>query len=155
VQRKSSKLFSTCLIVLLCAIGAIAQTTDRGWEWQNPLPQGNAIAAIRFAKDNRHGWAVGADGVVLYTDDGGYSWANQPARSVASLNGLYVFDRRRAIAVGARGTVLRTTNAGQRWRRSRQLRKIISTQSRLLRMTRRADGRSAPTARSSQHLTAA
>ena len=68
-----------CLGVVTPVV-APAQTSDRGWEWQNPLPQGNAISAIRFAKDKRHGWAVGADGVILYTTDGGFSWTSQRSR---------------------------------------------------------------------------
>ena len=74
------------LFVLAAACSAsLAQTADRGWEWQNPLPQGNAISAIRFASDKLHGWAVGADGVILYTADGGYRWQNQMTRVVAAL----------------------------------------------------------------------
>ena len=52
-----------------------AQT--RGWQWQNPKPQGNPIHAIRFAADKKHGLAVGADGSILRTDDGGYDWEVQ------------------------------------------------------------------------------
>ena len=75
------------------APSASAQNFDRGWEWQNPLPQGNAISAVRFTSDQRHGWAVGADGVILHTTDGGFEWTSQHPRLVAALNGLYVFDR--------------------------------------------------------------
>ena len=81
----------------------IAQIRNRGWEWQNPLPQGNAINSIRFANDKLHGWAVGSDGVILYTTDGGFRWDNQPTRLINNLNGLHVFDARRVFAVGARG----------------------------------------------------
>src|SRR2546423_11896190 len=48
-----------------------AQDPFRGWQWQNPLPQGNSINAIRFAPDKRHGWAIGSNGVVLTTNNGG------------------------------------------------------------------------------------
>src|ERR1051325_2179350 len=77
VHHKFAKVIWSCLVALLCfgaAASAQAQSRERGWEWQNPLPQGNAISAIEFAKDMRHGWAVGADGVILYTSDGGFSW---------------------------------------------------------------------------------
>src|SRR5260221_5766100 len=47
----------------LAAPSARAQNFDRGWEWQNPLPQGNAISAVRFTRHQRHGLAIGADGV--------------------------------------------------------------------------------------------
>ncbi len=69
------------LIVVSFVTTTLAQTSDRGWEWQNPLPQGNSISAIRFADDKLHGWAVGADGVILYTADGGFQWARMVAFS--------------------------------------------------------------------------
>src|SRR6266404_1410952 len=103
------------LILLAGATSIFAQTADRGWEWQNPRPQGNAISAIRFASDKLHGWAVGADGVILYTADGGFQWESQQTRLVAALNGLYVLDRQRALVVGAPGVVLTPRHAGARW----------------------------------------
>ena len=103
------------IVLLISGTSAFAQGPDRGWEWQNPLPQGNAINAIRFAKDKLHGWAVGSDGVILYTSSGGFDWEAQHPRSATTLNGIYVQNRRHAFAVGARGVVLMTTNGGQRW----------------------------------------
>ena len=57
----------------------ISQGQDplKGWQWQNPLPQGNAINSIKFAGDKRHGWAVGGDGVILATTNGGFDWDQQ------------------------------------------------------------------------------
>src|SRR5205807_1604863 len=106
---------ASIVITVVCFSSPSAQTSSRGWEWQNPLPQGNAISAIRFAGDKLHGWAVGADGVILYTNDGGFRWEHQPTRLVNALNGLYVFDRQHAFAVGARGLVVETRNAGDKW----------------------------------------
>src|SRR5215510_6527614 len=60
------------LVVALYCLTAFSQDPERGWQWQNPRPQGNSINAIRFASDKRHGWAVGSDGVVLNTNDGGF-----------------------------------------------------------------------------------
>ena len=116
LSSKSLRRF--CLTALLAASlshGASAQVAERGWEWQNPKPQGNAISAIRFAADKLHGWAVGADGLILYTTDGGFRWEHQPTRLVNSLNGLYVFDPKHAFAVGARGLVITTRNGGEKW----------------------------------------
>src|SRR6185436_3558702 len=110
--------FRVCLaLALLMAPGSLAQSQfpSRAWQWQNPLPQGNAINAIRFAPDKRHGWAVGSDGAILYTKDGGFNWDPQSSPVLTTLNGLYVKDKDRALAVGARGTVLLTTNGGERW----------------------------------------
>src|SRR5207247_7392320 len=116
-QRRS--LFLAAILFAIVSLGAAAstfgQTSNRGWEWQNPLPQGNAISAIRFAGYKLHGWAVGADGVILYTANGGFRWENQQTRLVAALNGLYALDRQRAFVVGARGVVFTTINAGACW----------------------------------------
>ena len=55
-----------CAAVCVAGSGAVAQA-ERAWAWQNPLPQGNAIHAVRFAADKRSGWAVGAYGVAVKT----------------------------------------------------------------------------------------
>ena len=119
VSRPLAFLFRrSCLLTLVGAclsIIAIGQPANRGWEWQNPLPQGNSINCVRFAPDKLHGWAVGADGVILRTRDGGFSWEAQTARGAVARYGLFVFDRQRAFAVGARGTILFTKNGGERW----------------------------------------
>ena len=108
-SQKSIRRFCLAAMVAVSVCAVVrTQTAGRGREWQNPLPQGNAISAIRFAGDKLHGWAVGADGVILYTSDGGFRWETQPTRLVNALNGLYVFDRQHVFAVGARGLILET-----------------------------------------------
>src|SRR5437763_11189971 len=104
-----------CACVVVCVRGAAAQEAERVWLWQNPLPQGNAIYAVRFAADKHTGWAVGADGVILHTTDGGFRWEEQHALTPVPLYGLFVKDARRAVAVGARGLVLTTNDGGRRW----------------------------------------
>jgi len=103
-----------CAAVCPAGAGAGAQA-ERAWAWQNPLPQGNAIHAVRFAADKRTGWAVGADGVILHTSDGGFRWEEQQTPAPVPLYGLYVRDAKRAVAVGARGVVLTTDDGGGRW----------------------------------------
>ncbi|OLD76236.1 MAG: hypothetical protein AUI33_05005 [Ignavibacteria bacterium 13_1_40CM_2_61_4] len=93
----------------------MGQEDLRGWEWQNPRPQGNLINAIRFAKDKRHGWAVGADGAILHTRNGGFEWKEQRAPANTTLYGLYVKDKSRAVIAGASGMVLTTASGGERW----------------------------------------
>src|ERR1043166_6352776 len=74
-----------CLILagflLLCGNFAVsAQKTGLGWVWQNPLPQGNPLYSIHFAKDNETGFAVGADNTILRTTDGGFHWRSEERR---------------------------------------------------------------------------
>ena len=97
------------------AAGGVAAQAERAWVWQNPLPQGNAIYAVRFASDKRTGWAVGADGVILHTEDGGFRWEEQRAPAPVPLYGLYVRDAKRAVAVGSRGLAVTTEDGGRRW----------------------------------------
>src|SRR5919199_825715 len=113
VPRASLALACGVVCVLACVAAASAQT--RGWVWQNPLPQGNAINAVRFAADKRHGWAVGGDGVVLRSDDGGFDWESQQSPAKTTLYGLFVKDKKSAVAVGARGAVVTTDDGGERW----------------------------------------
>src|SRR5438309_268415 len=105
------------LFVLLTAFPsfAMAQSPSRAWEWQNPLPQGNAINAIRFAADKRHGWAIGSDGAILHTNNGGFEWEAQTSPVLTTLNSIYIKDKDRAVAVGARGAILITNNGGEKW----------------------------------------
>src|SRR3989442_1054064 len=63
-----------CLGVVLALPGSQMAQQPPGWQWQNPLPQGNAINSIRFAADKKYGWAVGSDGAILHTPNGGFEW---------------------------------------------------------------------------------
>src|SRR5438270_5560924 len=91
-----------CACVIVCACVAAAQQAERVWLWQNPLPQGNAIYAVRFAADKRTGWAVGADGVILHTTDGGFRWEQQHAETPVPIYGLFVNVARREDSCGVR-----------------------------------------------------
>ncbi|MEP6849003.1 MAG: hypothetical protein ABI999_09110, partial [Acidobacteriota bacterium] len=58
--------------ILLVTHASIAQTGRLGWVWQNPLPQGNPLNSISFARDKETGFAVGSDDTILHTEDGGF-----------------------------------------------------------------------------------
>ena len=82
-------------VILAGAGGAIRITRNGGTSWQpieNAMDGPHAIlGTIHFAKDGRHGWAIGAEGrrilkdghaqvvkpVVLHSSDGGESWERQ------------------------------------------------------------------------------
>src|SRR5438128_12297155 len=70
--------FLLLLAVLWPASGTLAavSTGDGAWTWQNPVPQGNDLFAVRFTDPNA-GWAVGARGLILRTTDGGTGWSIQ------------------------------------------------------------------------------
>ena len=79
-----------CVLFSFGAALQAQQPQPSGWEWQNPLPQGNTINSIRFAADKKHGWAVGSDGAILRTRNGGFEWDAQLSPAITTLYGLYV-----------------------------------------------------------------
>src|SRR6185369_17016587 len=87
-----------------------------GWTWQNPLPQGNPLYSIHFAKDKLTGFAVGSDNTILATTNGGFSWRRQEAPVTSTLSSVFVRSSKSAFIVGARGTLLTTSNGGNQWK---------------------------------------
>ena len=104
------------LLVLSCAyFSASAQRKGSGWVWQNPIPQGNHLNSIHFAKDRLNGVAVGADSTIVRTVDGGFNWTRFTSPVDATLSDVFVKDKKQAMIVGARGTIL-TLVDGEFWR---------------------------------------
>ncbi|HRH34909.1 MAG TPA: YCF48-related protein, partial [Catalimonadaceae bacterium] len=103
-------LFSSILI--LHSVLSFGQ--GNGWEWQNPLPQGNTLNDIFFI-DGQTGWAVGRRGTIIKTTDGGVTWENKSEYSTKVLNAVHFIDLQKGIAVGTGGIVKRTTDGGETW----------------------------------------
>ncbi len=101
-------LTGACLLFAFGVSTMGQQPQPSGWEWQNPLPQGNTINCVRFAADKRNGWAVGSDGAILRTRNGGFEWDSQLSPATTTLYGIYVKDKSRAVISGARGVILTT-----------------------------------------------
>src|SRR5436190_15215602 len=82
-----------CLIGLM-GLNATAQLrSGQGWAWQNPLPQGNPLNAIHFAKDKLSGFAVGNDNTILRTQDGGFTWQRQSLPLDLTISSVFVKDK--------------------------------------------------------------
>src|SRR6476659_3615123 len=108
--------YALLLIVFLSLLagGSRAQQLP-AWQWQNPLPQGNALNSIKFANDKLHGWTIGSDGSILHTRNGGFTWDAQISPASTTLYSLYVQNKARAVISGAGGVILTTTNGGNKW----------------------------------------
>src|SRR4051794_20953275 len=112
----SRRLFVSAIIFLISLAAVESQLrSDRGWVWQNPLPQGNALYSIHFAPDKLTGFAVGDDRAILRTLDGGFTWENQVSPVDTTLSAVFVRNERSTVIVGARGTILVTDDAGKKW----------------------------------------
>jgi hypothetical protein len=72
-----------------------------GWEWQNPLPQGNPLYGV-WGSSSSDVFAVGAAGTVLHCD--GSTWSGMTSGTTNSLSGVWGSSSSNVFAVG--GTIL-------------------------------------------------
>jgi photosystem II stability/assembly factor-like uncharacterized protein len=103
-------------VLVATAVAAPVRTSQSGWTWGNPLPQGNALRAVDFA--GGRGYAVGDFGTVLRTDDGGTNWSGVRTGVIDQLSKLRVVDANIFVAGGG-CTLLRSDDGGQTLRRLR------------------------------------
>lgn len=93
---------------------------SQGWEWQNPLPQGNDLRSMD-AVDENHVWFGTSAGVVLHTFDGGQSWQLQQTPTQAYIYGIDFVDQEYGWAMGEEegigGVILHSTDGGRTWHR--------------------------------------
>jgi photosystem II stability/assembly factor-like uncharacterized protein len=102
------------LAMLPAAAGANVQVGSSGWQWGNPLPQGNTIRAMSFA--GAQGYAAGDFGTLLSTADGGATWTGLPAGTFTGLYEVQAIDADSMFAGG--GCVARRSDdAGRTFRR--------------------------------------
>lgn len=102
--------------------GHILWSDDQGGSWrQAEVPVSSDLVAVCFP-DERHGWAVGHDGVILHSADGGQRWQRQwDGRRLGGrgaenpLLDVAFRDARQGLAVGAFGSLLRTDDGGRSW----------------------------------------
>src|SRR4051794_27225836 len=83
-----------CAAALLAVVPALApasvQVGSSGWQWGNPLPQGNTLRAISFA--GLDGYAAGEFGTLLHTTDGGATWSGLPSGTFTNLTEVQAID---------------------------------------------------------------
>lgn len=105
-------------LVLFVCLPAFAQ----GWEWLNPLPQGNSLTDIEFLGENRL-LCTGDFGSAISSTDGGQSWVlcsngSQPSPSevdfVNSSDGWGIRSYYSSFD-GSERAIMRTTDGGQAW----------------------------------------
>ena len=104
------------LAVTASASAAPVLTSQSGWAWGNPRPQGNELRAIDFA--GGRGYAVGEFGTIVRTDDGGSTYTGVRTGVVDDLNKLRVLDADTFVAGGG-CTLMRSDDSGQTLRRLR------------------------------------
>jgi len=96
------------------AITDTGSTKLSGWNWQNPVPQGNHLQVVQFL-DQNVGWAVGWLGTILKTTNGGDSWSMQNSATTENLYSIHFSDANHGWAVGPNGTIVHTSDGGNVW----------------------------------------
>src|SRR6187551_2965876 len=99
------------LAAAACAASPAAanvQVGSSGWQWGNPLPQGNTLRAMSFA--GGVGYAGGEFGTLLKTTDGGASWSGLPVGTLQELSVVQALDAQTVVAGG--GCVARRSADG-------------------------------------------
>lgn len=116
-MKKTTFLFLTVFFLL----GASSLSLAQGWQWQNPLPQGNTVHSAD-AIDANVIWCGTAAGVILYSPDGGQAWQFQQTPSDAWFYGIDFVNALSGWAVGVEesggdlfGVIVGTRDGGQHW----------------------------------------
>ena len=89
-----------------------------GWQWQNPLPQGNPVQGIAFPT-TADGWFVADAGIVMHSADGGVTWQSQRAGTPVALDAVAFVGPQIGWLVGASGVIRHTVDGGAHWLRQR------------------------------------
>ena len=101
-----------CAAALLGVLPALApasvQVGSSGWQWGNPLPQGNTLRAMSFAGTT--GYAAGEFGTLLRTSDGGATWTGLLSGTFTDLTEVQAIDGTALFAGG--GCVARRSDDG-------------------------------------------
>lgn len=116
--------FSFFIISLILSYTFLFSQTNTGWNWQNPIPTGNNLFAIKFINSNT-GIAVGECGTVIRTTDGGSTWnkltisnfdcSNFKSICFATQNPNIGYIVGENNAGGATHNPIKTTNGGISW----------------------------------------
>jgi photosystem II stability/assembly factor-like uncharacterized protein len=77
----------------ICVLAFISMAHSEGWEWIQPLPQGNDLFDAQFISANV-GFAVGDYGTIIKTTDAGHTWqmVNNNLPADISLGHVYFRD---------------------------------------------------------------
>ena len=93
-MRRRALVAAFAAVVISACVAAPTQAGVQvgasGWQWGNPLPQGNTVSALSFAGLN--GYAVGEFGTILATADGGATWSGVKSGTFANLTEVQAID---------------------------------------------------------------
>ncbi|MEJ2506184.1 MAG: YCF48-related protein, partial [Ignavibacteriaceae bacterium] len=74
MNTKAKKLYYLKKQFILSLLMFTSVVYSQGWQWQNPLPQGNALSSIQYLTNNIIFAGVLGGGSILKSTDGGNTW---------------------------------------------------------------------------------
>src|SRR5690242_5154154 len=106
--------FSLFASALFLCMASVLPAHAQEWNWQSPLPQGNALNDVGFI-DGNTGYVIGGNGLVLETTDRGGSWSALEIGTSANLNRIFFVTSDSGWIVGDGGVIYATANGGTTW----------------------------------------
>ncbi|MDZ7369508.1 MAG: YCF48-related protein [candidate division KSB1 bacterium] len=107
---------------IVCIIGLLLcpqpPVHAQGWQWQNPLPQGDGLNLVTFV-DRHHGWITSSGPILLRTKDGGKNW--EILRTGIVFNDVHFIDPLEGWGIGnsrlevIKWNIYHTTDGGATW----------------------------------------
>src|SRR5262245_47468459 len=91
-----------------CPAEAAVQSSQSGWPWGNPAPQGNTVRDMNFVAGR--GYAIGDDGTALRTDDGGTTWTGLATGTSQDLVRVQAVTPDVVVILGGNGCVVRRSD---------------------------------------------
>ncbi len=100
------------ILVLIASQNVFAQS---GWQWQNPLPQGNDLRVVKFLNAD-YGFAAGVKGTVLKTTNGGINWNFTNFNfDTQDIQYISIIDSNIVYAATFNANIYKTTDGGSHW----------------------------------------
>src|SRR5256885_6622741 len=101
-------------LAAVAPVGAAVSVGHSGWNWGNPLPQGNTIRVLDF--NGGTGYAAGDFGTLLKTSDAGATWSGLPTGITSSLSSIDVISPT-SVVIGGDCSARRSDDGGKTFHR--------------------------------------
>jgi photosystem II stability/assembly factor-like uncharacterized protein len=109
-RRLTALLVSAAALLAVPGADGAVTVGHSGWNWGNPLPQGQTIKALEF--DGARGYAAGDFGTVLVTEDSGTTWSGAATGVTEALDRISIVDQDSVVVSG--GCIVRRSDDGGR-----------------------------------------
>jgi len=114
IKRAAAFAAAVAAVALPTSVGAAVPVGHSGWNWGNPLPQGNTIRALDFSGGT--GYAAGDFGTLLRTTDAGASWTGIQTGITSNLSRIDVISPQ-SIVIGGGCSARRSDDGGATFQR--------------------------------------